>query len=260
MHVCDASVVVGIADAFWFGAAGPKSAASSPGCSCPSPTRTPCCNRLPAEKPEHILLYSAAANELAATDGGVSGPLSPPPRPATVSVLVEKLSAATGRVDRLSSPVLRPTSANNQGAAHKNGFSLGPSGGSGSSMDAEAKRWWQQGGSGGVMQVHAVSAPPAGLELPPLGGSATPLGMSPRALERMEAVRSPTQQLLSRENSGGLSGVGSGGVQLRTAFDRALAEARGSASGGQVDILLDSLNASPLKGPQQRRQTDLTPS
>lgn len=88
-----------------------------------------------AEKPEHIFSYSAASSELAAADRGGEA-LSPPPA-AQVDVIVEKLHAATGRVDRLSSPVLRAGGV-------KNGYVPGQG------LDAEAsKRWWQQGGSSG---------------------------------------------------------------------------------------------------------------
>lgn len=99
------------------------------------------------------------------------------------------------------------------------------------------------------------------LELPQLGlgGSGSPAGVSPRSLARMEAVRSPTQQLLSRENSG--SQVDLLGRALHTAFDRALQErdaagAAAAAAGGagppQEIILLDTLS-SPKAGVLQRR-------
>ena len=96
--------------------------------------------RAPAEKPEHIFHYSAAASELAAADGGGQA-LSPPP--SMVHVIVEKNT--TGRVDRLSSPVLRAGS-------QKNGYFQSSSSGTGADVEA-GKRWWQQDGSSGVTQV-----------------------------------------------------------------------------------------------------------
>ena len=272
--------------------------------------------RLPAEKPEHVLLYAAADSELAAAEGG--GLMSPRP-PRAVEVLVEKLHAASGRIDRLSSPVLRPTSGSGAAAAAKNGFIVvGGSGGGGTGGGGGAepdKRWWQGEGVTQVrpmrcclvsafavecaagrpgelggrgcpaqvvcsqaaakrqsacprcpsrrsLQVHAVAAHPSSLslELPALGlgGSGSPAGLSPRSLARMEAVRSPTQQLLSRENSG--SQVDLLGRALHTAFDRALQErdagAAAAAAGGagppQETILLDTLS-SPKAGVLQRR-------
>jgi hypothetical protein len=101
-----------------------------------------------AEKPEQIFQYSKAASQLAATDGqghhgeGLLVALPAPSGPATVDVIVEKLHAATGRVDRLSSPVHRA------GGSSKNGY-FSSGGGNG---DLEAgKQWWQQDGS--VTQV-----------------------------------------------------------------------------------------------------------
>lgn len=100
----------------------------------------------------------------------------------------------------------------------------------------------------------AASGAELRIELPHLGGSSTPLGPSPKSLERLEAVRSPTQQLLSRENSGSLEAAHGGG-----AFERALREAAGGQPGGsgaaQPVILLDSLSSSGNggKGPLQRR-------
>lgn len=109
-----------------------------------------------------------------------------------------------------------------------------------------------------IPQVHAVASQgDLRIELPHLGGSSTPLGLSPKSLERLEAVRSPTQQLLSRENSGSADAAVQGGG----AFERALREAAGSQPGGssgavgppaQSVILLDSLSSSS-KRPLQRR-------
>ncbi|PRW05863.1 putative magnesium transporter NIPA8 [Chlorella sorokiniana] len=202
-----------------------------------------------AEKPEHVLLYAAADNELAAAEGG-DGLTSPPP-PRAVEVLVEKLHAATGRIDRLSSPVLRPTSAG-AAATLRNGLTVHTGSGEG-----DKRRQWQ---GDGITQLHAVAGHPGGLavELPPLGlGGGSPPGTSPRSLARMEAVRSPTQQLLSRENSG--SQLDALGRTLHTAFDRALqqtsaaAAARGGGSSGPPqEVLLDSLS-SPRAGVLQRR-------
>lgn len=231
----------------------------------PLSTATICCRRShthlhlllhapAAEKPEHVLLYAAADNELAAAES-VDGLTSPPP-PRTVEVLVEKLHAATGRIDRLSSPVLRPTSAG-AAASLRNGLTVLT--GSGGSSGEGDKRWQWPGD--GVTQVHAVAGHPGGLgvELPPLmvsGGS--PPGTSPRSLARMEAVRSPTQQLLSRENSG--SQIDVLGRTLHTAFDRALqqtstAAAAGggrSSAGPPQEVLLDT-RSSPRLGVLQRR-------
>lgn len=200
-----------------------------------------------------MLLYAAADSELAAAEGG--GGLTSPPPPRAVEVLVEKLHVATGRIDRLSSPVLRPTSGSGA-AGLRNGLTVltGSGGGSGSDPD---KRWWQ---ADGVTQVHAVAGHPGGLtlELPPLGlGGGSPPGASPRSLARMEAVRSPTQQLLSRENSGSQLDVL--GRTLQTAFDRALQETSAAAAGGgsssagpPQEVLLDALS-SPKAGVLQRR-------
>lgn len=224
-----------------------------------SPTHRPLLSRpRPAEKPEHILHYSAAAAELTAVDGG---PLSL--RPTTVDVIVEKLHAGSGRIDRLSSPTLRPSSASAAAGlahTHKNGFRLGGSGGGG---DA-GKSWWQHASSssGGVTQVHAVAAHPEGLhlELPAIVSSSPP-AVTPRSLARLEAVRSPTQQLLSRENSGGQ--VDLLGRTLHTAFDRALFENGGGSRGDsgvssghgrqQEAILLESLPGGSPRGAVQRR-------
>ena len=96
-----------------------------------------------AEKPEHMFQYSAAASQLAAADGQGhhgEGLLGAPPAPATVDVIVEKLHAATGRVDRLSSPVQRA-------GGSKNGYFSG----GGSDLEAGKQHWWQQDGS--VTQV-----------------------------------------------------------------------------------------------------------
>jgi hypothetical protein len=211
-----------------------------------------------AEKPEHILHYSAAASQLAAAEGGGGGsqPTSPP---ALVGVIVERLQPASGRVDRLSSPVLRP------GGSLKNGYAALHSTGSYGSLEGSdhgGKRRWQGGGSGGVTQVHAVAAPPGDprLELQPRPGDASPLVLSPRGYARMQAVCSPTQQLLSRENTSSLEGG--------TPFERALwaAEAgpaeAGSDGGGpsgreagwprESVVLLDSRSTS-TKGTLQRR-------
>ncbi|KAL4858704.1 putative magnesium transporter NIPA8 [Chlorella vulgaris] len=208
-----------------------------------------------AEKPEHIFHYSAASSELTAADGGSSGGTDSlsSQSPAMVDVIVEKVHGASGRVDRLSSPVLRAGGSKN-GYAHSGGPGL----------DVEAsKRWWQQnssGGSGGGIQLHASSD--LRIELPHRGGSSTPQGLSPAAMARLEAVRSPTQQLLNRENSSSLDGLLPGGVT--TAFDRVLgeeaagvAESAGSGSTGGVQqpgesvVLLHTRTTS--KGPLQRR-------
>jgi hypothetical protein len=81
-------------------------------------------------------------------------------------------------------------------------------------------------------------------------------------MARLEAVRSPTQQLLNRENSSSLDGLLPGGVT--TAFDRVLgeeaagvADPAGSGSTGGVQqpgesvVLLHTRTTS--KGPLQRR-------
>lgn len=198
------------------------------------------------------MLYSAAASELAAADGGAGGA---PRAPSTVSVLVEKLSAS-GRIDRgaLSSPVLRPASGGT--STQRNGYTLvatatGGGGSGGLARSGSGKPWWQRGGGSNVTEVHATAVSPTApgltLELPPLGGSATPQGLSPRALARMEAVRSPTQQRLSRQSSGSL------GATLHTAFDRALAATAGRRDEPGPVILLGSRSASLRAGPTHRR-------
>ncbi len=83
----------------------------------------------------------------------------------------------------------------------------------------------------GAVQVHAIAAPAGslGLELSPLPGSPTALGTSPQSLARLQAVRSPTQQLLSRENSGSLEAPLQGtGVALAEPGGAAM---RGDGSG-----------------------------
>ena len=109
-----------------------------------------------AEKPEQIFQYSKAASQLAAADGqghhgeGLLGAPPTPSGPASVDVIVEKLHAATGRVDRLSSPVHRA------GGSSKNSY-FSSSGG-----DLEAgKQWWQQDGSVTQVRGRAVQAPAA---------------------------------------------------------------------------------------------------
>lgn len=193
-----------------------------------------------------MLLYAAADSELAAAEGG--GGLTSPPPPRAVEVLVEKLHAATGRIDRLSSPVLRPTSGGGA-AGLRNGLTVFTGG--------EADKRWQWQGDGHVTQLHAVAGHPSGLavELPPQGlGGGSPPGTTPRSLARMEAVRSPTQQLLSRENSG--SQLDALGRTLHTAFDRALQQTSGAAAAGgggpPQEVLLDALS-SPKAGVLQRR-------
>lgn len=103
------------------------------------------------------------------------------------------------------------------------------------------------------MQLHAIAAPSSslGLELPHFGGSSSPVPTSPHSLARMEAVRSPTQQLLSRENSDGQeAALHPSGVS--NAFERALAAAEGGGSGSlprqQQSILLDTLSSSTSGG------------
>ena len=105
-------------------------------------------------------------------------------------------------------------------------------------------------------QVHAIATSPnLRIELPRLQGAppGSPVASSPRALARLQAVRSPTQQLLSRENSGGLdlAQPPAGG----SAFEQALCEA-GAPAGRQAEFILrDSLGGGSAgsKGTLQRR-------
>ncbi len=163
-----------------------------------------------AEKPEHIFHYSAAASELAPAESGSV-------EPALVHVIVEDKNAR-GRVDGLSSPTHR-----------------------GYSQDLKTeKHWWQQDGSSGVTQVHAIAA------------------SGERRIElSAQAVRSPTHQLLNRENSDELDN-GVVAVRQGGAFQGALQEAAGSGGYGEPVVLLgtqDSLfgGTATFKGPLQRR-------
>ena len=105
----------------------------------PPPPPSSC---VPAEKPEQIFGYAAAASELAAVEGGTQ-PLSPPP--PTVGVIVERWQSQAGRADRLSSPVYRA-------GGYKNAY-FGGDTTSGGADGEPGKRWWQDGSTGGVTQV-----------------------------------------------------------------------------------------------------------
>ena len=183
--------------------------------------------------------------------GGSMSPRPPGAAAATVGIIVEKLQAATGRVDRLSSPVLRA-------GGGKNAY-FG-SGGGGSVSDVESggkqqqQQWWQHqqqqdgGGGGGMTRVHVVAAqlPPSNLDvellqLPSLPVIRTPLDASPSPQaahwERLQAVRSPTQQLLSRENSSGsLGGTRLGGGMLDAALEEAAGGGDGDGGGGRASL------------------------
>ena len=188
---------------------------------------------------------------------------------------MEKLHAATGRVDRLSEPVLRSVSAG--GSVYKNGFTIGSGTASDDTEPGGKPGWWQQqqqqqqqqhdggsAGGGGGGRVHLVATPLRGdldsghLELllrgveAPRGGSATPPAASPRTVEdRRQAVCSPTQQLLSREGSGVQGSGPHTRLSSAVAFERALESAGGASSGNtaggspvfcQDSILADEVN------------------
>ncbi|KAL4445374.1 hypothetical protein ABPG77_011199 [Micractinium sp. CCAP 211/92] len=206
-----------------------------------------------AEKPEHIFKYSAASSELAACDAQGGPPSSSPlaGATATVAIIVEdKQVAATGRLEQLSNPVLRVASH----GALRNGFAVGSA--AGSEDGEQGLPWWRQQQDGQLHAAPAAEGLPSHPQLPALGlglGSSggSPLGRSPpREFEQMQAVCSPTQQLLSRESSDCLGPLrGGGGSSI---FERTLAEA---GSGGMLrreSVLLDGLSSSGKGGLQRR--------
>lgn len=207
----------------------------------------------PAEKPEHIFKYSAASSELAACDAQGGPPSSSPlaGATATVAIIVEdKQAAATGRLEQLSNPVLRVASH----GALRNGLAVGSA--AGSEDGEQGLPWWRQQQDGQLHAAPAAEGLPSHPQLPALGlglGSSggSPLGRSPpREFEQMQAVCSPTQQLLSRESSDCLGPLrGGGGSSI---FERTLAEA---GSGGMLrreSVLLDGLSSSGKGGLQRR--------
>lgn len=163
----------------------------------------------------------------------------------------DKQAAATGRVEPLSNPVLRAAS----NGAPRSGLAVGSAPGS---EDGELGKLWRRQQQDASARLHAGAAPaaeglPSRLELPARGlgtGGGTPLGGSPpHDFVHMQAVCSPTQQLLSRESSECLDALRGGGG---SAFERALAEAGSAGMLQRESVLLDGLGSGGRGGLQRR--------